>query len=212
MLSILSCNKEETDVFEIENDFNASVEIENKDLSHLKHAVFTTLEDGKLVVLFSQFKLGEINDVLKKKSTDNESLNTPNQIFYLGVYPATEGVFPDLAKYQIGAINYNKVILNTDLSISLNASQKYMATHVIVDASTPPIEIGKYNIVINNYEVGNSISGDFDGTIIKIDLEAKKPDLTSSPLQVKGNFEKAEYIDYEKITELLPIDISTILK
>lgn len=218
MLSfIIACNKDETDKFEIENNNNnnnASVEIETKDVDHLKHAVFTTLEDGKLVVLFSQIDLHEIYDSKINSSLEKKSINIPNQIFYLGIYPATEGVFPDLSKLQIGAINYNKIILDTDLSISLSASQKYMATHIIVNATTAPIELGVYNIAVDEYNDGNYITGEFDGTLIKIDLETEKPDLTSPPITVKGNFDKAKYIDYEKVKDLMPIDIdiSSLLK
>ncbi len=210
LLIIASCEKDNDDSFVIKSDKNANVEIETKDVSNLKYAVYTTLEDGKIIIFFSQFNLKKLYDAkLRGKKNDYK---LPNQIFYVGLNKGKEGVFPDLSKYQVGAINYTKIILNPDLSISLGASQKYMATHIVVDATKPPMELGKYNININSFITDSIISGEFNGVLVKIDMETEKPNLTNPPISVDGNFENAGYIDYDKVKEMLPIDISSLLK
>ena len=204
--AITSCEK---DAFEQEKEIKetVSVEVETKDLSNFKHAVYTTLEDGKLVIFFSRTDLKLYYDIniAKKKST-----NLPDEIFYIGVYPATEGSFPNLAQYKLGSINYTKIKLNPDLSLSLSATQKYIATHIIIDATTPPIELGKYEINIDHLVKDSIISGNFNGIMAKIDLETQQPDPSATPLFTKGDFKNVEYIDIEKVKEWLPIDVSNI--
>ena len=205
--AITSCEKgafeQKKEIKEIVN-----VEVQTKDLSNFKHAVFTTLEDGKLVIFFSKTDLKKYYDINidKKKS----GINFPDQIFYIGVYPATEGNFPNLAQYKLGSINYTKIKLNPDFSLSLSATQKYMATHIIIDATTPPMELGKYEINIDYLVKDSIISGNFNGIMAKINLETQKPDISATPLLTQGDFENVEYIDIEKVKEWLPFDISNV--
>ena len=211
-LFTISCEKSEN-IFEIENKKeNVSVEIETKNVSHLDHAVYTVLEDGKLVVFFSQMDLKGFYDKNIDTSAGKKGITLPTQIFYIGVYPATEGIFPDFAKHQLGAINYTNIKFNTDLTISPEATQSYIAKHVIINATTPPIEVGKYEINIEKLEKDNYITGHFSGVMAKINLETKQPDPTANPIMVNGSFENVGYIDFEKIKNYIPFDISGIIK
>jgi len=207
-ISFISCRKD-NDTVAKQNEI-VQVSVEDKDLSHLDHAIFTKLDDGKLVIFFSQLDIKKYYDKVIDTKAKKSSITLPNQLFYIGVFPATKGEFPDLTKYQIGALNYTKIKMNPDLSISLNATQKYTATHVIVDANTPPIELGKYNININYLINDSIISGDFTGVMAKINLETELPDATAKPLSTSGSFENVEYIDLEKVKEFLPIDIGAL--
>ncbi len=209
-IGLLSCEKD-NNIDETNNQKEeVKVVVEGKDVSHYKHAIYTKLEDGKLVVFFSQFDLKNYYDIKINTENNKKGIKLPNQLFYLGVFPATEGIFPDLSKYQIGAINYTNLKFNFDLSISEKATQKYTATHVIIDATTPPIELGKYNINIDYLAKDSIITGSFNGVMAKIDLETKLPDPNALPLSTSGTFENVGYIDIEEVKEYLPIDIGSL--